>query len=245
MAHLLPGPAYWNAEDNNTTDAFDASSDKLTTLVEPVPGGLKFVSLASGGSSTCGLLASGLAYCFGNGESGQLGNGSRESSSTPLAAMPTRQFSALCAGDDFACGVDSSTSGAVCWGANSRGQLGSGNPTNTSDSLEGVQVVGGLLFAPTLACGKDFVCAVTAPNGTAGNDTYCWCAWRQDAWCCLALVPCWHIAELKPLACTVGATMRSASWAAAATCPSHSARCCCWAGTISARSAAATSTAAL
>lgn len=171
------GPLFQNtitAEVDNTTGG---------SVITPVPGGLTFVSVASGPSVSCGVSANFSAYCWGDGESGELGNGSRGSSSAPVPAMPARQFSALCVGTGFVCGIDSATRGAFCWGANSRGQLGSGNPTNTSDSLEGVEVVGGLAFSPAIACGRDFACAITAANGTASNDTYCWCAERNGLQC--------------------------------------------------------------
>lgn len=177
------------AEVDNTTGGSITDPANYTTVITPIPGGLTFVSVASGPSVSCGVSANFSAYCWGDGESGELGNGSRGSSSAPVPAMPARQFSAVCVGTGFVCGIDSATRGAFCWGANSRGQLGSGNPTNTSDSLEGVEVVGGLAFSPVVACGRDFACAITAANGTASNDTYCWCAEQSGLQCYAVAAP--------------------------------------------------------
>ncbi|HXI20967.1 MAG TPA: hypothetical protein VNH46_07780, partial [Gemmatimonadales bacterium] len=55
---------------------------------EPVPravvGGHTFVSLSAGGSHTCGLTATEGAWCWGQGDNGQLGNGDTTDSPAPV-----------------------------------------------------------------------------------------------------------------------------------------------------------------
>jgi hypothetical protein len=61
----------------------EASGGVQTTPV-PAAGSLRFTALAAGGSTTCGVTGGGALYCWGYGGEGQLGVGSRESSSVPL-----------------------------------------------------------------------------------------------------------------------------------------------------------------
>ena len=51
----------------------------------PVVGGLTFSQLSAGGFHTCGRTPAGVAYCWGRGFAGQLGNGGATSSLTPVA----------------------------------------------------------------------------------------------------------------------------------------------------------------
>ena len=63
-----------------------------TAVSQPmaVEGGLTFVSLSAGGDHACGIANSGLVYCWGANESGQLGVTSPESSPTPVAVLGQR-----------------------------------------------------------------------------------------------------------------------------------------------------------
>jgi alpha-tubulin suppressor-like RCC1 family protein len=49
-----------------------------------LPGGLTFTTLSAGGQHNCGITSDHVLYCWGNNDSGQLGNGTRASSSLPV-----------------------------------------------------------------------------------------------------------------------------------------------------------------
>jgi alpha-tubulin suppressor-like RCC1 family protein len=50
----------------------------------------RFARIVAGGSSTCGLTASGVAFCWGRGDHGQLGNGAKIGSSVPVPVVSPR-----------------------------------------------------------------------------------------------------------------------------------------------------------
>ncbi len=67
------GAAYcWGPNSNGQVG--DNGSPSLRTAPSLVAGGLTWMSIAAGGTHTCGLTTTGLAYCWGNNSDGQLGN---------------------------------------------------------------------------------------------------------------------------------------------------------------------------
>ncbi len=53
----------------------------------PVAGGLAFAMVMTGGTHTCGLTATGLAYCWGNNDDGQLGDGGDLPTHAPVPVL--------------------------------------------------------------------------------------------------------------------------------------------------------------
>jgi hypothetical protein len=123
-----------------------------------------FIALASGISHTCGLNANGEAACWGANGGGQLGDGSRTNSSSPVPVRTEYRFASLTAGAAHTCGV-AGGGVPVCWGQNLNGQLGDGSRT---DARFPTAVGGGMSFA-TLVAGWDHTCGLTQ-NGNA----FCW-----------------------------------------------------------------------
>jgi alpha-tubulin suppressor-like RCC1 family protein len=123
-----------------------------------------WTSLTAGGDHTCGLTSNGAAHCWGLDTLGQLGDGPRIRSSTPVAVAGGLTFASLTAGYGHSCGLMSSGA-AYCWGYNYSGQLGDGSTTNHPTP---VPVVGGPTF-PSLTAGSEHTCGLTS-SGAA----YCW-----------------------------------------------------------------------
>ena len=138
----------------------------FSSTPQAVSGGWSFVALTAGVYHTCGLTSLGAAYCWGDNETSQLGNGSTgfSTDTTPVAVSGGLTFSALAAGSWHTCGLAGSGA-AYCWGSNYGGQLGTGSAT---DSSIPVAVSGGLTFS-AVAAGGDHSCGLTS-TGAA----YCW-----------------------------------------------------------------------
>jgi hypothetical protein len=74
--------------------------------------------------TACGLAGDSTAYCWG---AGPLGDGTFNSSATPVAVSGGHKFVELAVGDNFSCGLE--LDGDVwCWGRNEDLQLGSAGP---------------------------------------------------------------------------------------------------------------------
>ena len=136
-----------------------------------VSGGLTFavVSSSSSFNFTCGVTTAGAAYCWGDNNYGELGNGTTDAfgqnpTTTPGPVSGGLTFASVSAGNGFACGV-TTTGAAYCWGANGDGALGNGT---TTASATPVAVSGGLTFASVIV-GYFGACGVTT-DGAA----YCW-----------------------------------------------------------------------
>lgn len=81
--------------------------------------------VSAGITHTCALRRNGSVWCWGDNHVGQLGDGSRESSRTPVRVRALPPARAIAAGARSSCAV--TIEGEVyCWSANSVGQLGDG-----------------------------------------------------------------------------------------------------------------------
>lgn len=82
----------------------------------------------AGHDHTCALNTAGAAFCWGNSNYGQLGNGNYGYMTQPIAVAGGQTFAQISAGQYSTCGVTTS-GGAFCWGAIMNGW--SGNPLPT------------------------------------------------------------------------------------------------------------------
>ncbi len=120
--------------------------------------------LVLGDEHSCALTPDGAAWCWGDNDLGQLGDGTRTDRSIPVSVKGGHKFVALTSGEEFVCGLDAEGL-AWCWGQGSDSQLGNGN---VADMWVPVAVSGGHSWK-FLRAGEDNVCGIT----TLG-ETYCW-----------------------------------------------------------------------
>ena len=145
------------------------TTDRLTPVnVSGLTSGVSAIAiggfLAEGFS--CALLASGGMQCWGYNGQGQLGDGTLNSSATPVDVSGlTSGVALISAGGAHTCAL--TTSGGVkCWGNNYSGQVGDGTsetretPTNVSGLASGVSSV---------IAGGEHTCALTSNGGAK-----CW-----------------------------------------------------------------------
>lgn len=79
--------------------------------------------LSGGVSFSCALLEIGTVMCWGLNDLGQLGNGTAQNSSSPVAASVESSID-LSSGASHTCAYGNDTGRYYCWGGNEYGQLG-------------------------------------------------------------------------------------------------------------------------
>ncbi len=78
--------------------------------------------VAAGGRHTCALTRTGAVYCWGEGASGELGNGGQDASETPVLASVDGVATSVSAGAHHTC-VRTGDGKTWCWGRNVDGQV--------------------------------------------------------------------------------------------------------------------------
>lgn len=123
--------------------------------------------ISAGANHTCAITEQGSLYCWGANESGQLGIGSRNSSSVPMLVTLAAPAADVAAGTAFTC-ARLTNSQIYCWGSNSYGQLGDPATALTTQRLT-PWLVPNFNISTSISAGAEHACAVRA-DGTAA----CW-----------------------------------------------------------------------
>ncbi len=132
----------------------------------PVAGLTDVIALTAGAHHTCALVFGGAVKCWGDNSGGQLGDGTTTDRNVPgWVAGLSSAVSVVDAGGLHTCAT-LSVGGAVCWGSNSRGQLGDGSGV---DSTTPIAVSGLSGYLTSITAGDLHTCA----NRTSGPPL-CW-----------------------------------------------------------------------
>jgi alpha-tubulin suppressor-like RCC1 family protein len=112
-----------------------------------VGSGKQLHGVTAGYASACALDVSDMAWCWGNGDMGQIGNGSMGQFAvfnTPQAVTGGRTYRAIAAGGHHTCAIGTDNH-IYCWGDNSVGQLGTGTSggwaTTPVQALDAILVI--------------------------------------------------------------------------------------------------------
>ena len=98
------------------------------------------IGISAGRTHTCAVTISGAAKCWGDNQSGQLGNGSNIDSNRPVAVRGLNNgVSSISAGSDHTCAV-LIAGGVKCWGAGGYGRLGDGSNASSNVPLNVVDL---------------------------------------------------------------------------------------------------------
>jgi len=219
---LFPRPTTWTSDNaavatvsaSGLVTAVSVGSAVVTATSEGVSDYagisvtlLTFRSVTTGDSHYCGLTTIGTAWCWGQNNRGQLGNGSTTGFGTVSFTLVVGglTFAAVSAGFYHTCAL-TTTGAAYCWGANDFGQLGDGSTVSSSVP---VAVSGGHAFVAISAgggylSGSSHTCAVTT-TGAA----YCWGSNVGDGS---------TVSSSVPVAVSGGLTFAAVSAGAAHTC---------------------------
>ncbi len=129
------------------------------------------VKLAAGGAHTCLVTTGGAISCAGDNTSGQLGNGSFGGRSTVFSFVSLGSgvsATDVAAGGAHTCAA-TSTGGVMCWGANGRGQLGTGTTAPAANPVA-VAITG----VTSLDADENSTCATTSATTSK--------CWGDDTW---------------------------------------------------------------
>jgi alpha-tubulin suppressor-like RCC1 family protein len=178
LAPILPLAlaAALGCRDDAPSPTAPDSEPALVTTATTAALSFRQVSVSAGSTEpghACGVTTDDRAYCWGNNEDGQLGNGTNSGpedcngwpcSIRPVAVLGGLRFDHVSAGGRSTCGITTDDR-AYCWGRNENGQLGDGTQIMR---LTPVAVAGGRRFRQVRA-GNGHACAIT-PLDVA----FCW-----------------------------------------------------------------------
>jgi len=155
----------WGKNDNGQLGDVSTVDRPIPTPVYGLSSGV--VAVAAGDSHTCVLKSTGGVACWGDNSVGQVGDdtyASKRYVPTPVKNLDSGVI-AMSVGSGHTC-VLTTVGGALCWGFNSRGQLGVENPGEKRVPTQVVGMESGVL---AISAGGGHTCA-----STSGKDAWCW-----------------------------------------------------------------------
>jgi alpha-tubulin suppressor-like RCC1 family protein len=168
----------WFGKLGNFDGSFTSSSRPVRVASVDLDGDfirethLRFSGISAGGEHTCALTLAGEAYCWGDNQHAQIGNGGDTGVATlPIRVDTTETFTSIATGQFHSCAL-TADGRAFCWGDGLTGQLGV--ETFETCTFSGFcikrprQVASGARFTQ-IAIGESHSCALDL-QGAA----YCW-----------------------------------------------------------------------
>lgn len=161
--------------DNSTIDRYTpVSVIGLTESVVAIDAGHTWTNTA-----TCALTVSGGVKCWGDNQSGQLGDGTTTERHSPVGVTGlTSGVAEIAVGRAHACAMLDSAHGGYmkCWGDNQAGQLGDGRPLARPtpvdvQGLSGVTAIAASHHTCVLVSGGQVKCWGSNGSGELGNGT--------------------------------------------------------------------------
>ena len=164
--------------DSFTFDVNNGTADSTSATVS-ITVNEDFTSMLTGvigvGVHHACALVNGGVQCWGDNDSGELGNNSATESNVPVQVIGiTSGAVAVVVGGDHACALVHG--GVQCWGDNSYGQLGNGStvsskvPVPVTGLSTGVQAISAGLYTTCALAGGGVQCWGFGGTGALGND---------------------------------------------------------------------------
>ena len=151
-----------------SVDAGDASS-ATDASADGNDAGPAILQVDMGDETACALLSDGTVWCWGEGQSGELGTAPSTTISPPVQIASLSNMTAVSVGQGAACAIDKA-SNLYCWGLNTNGQLGhdpSGDVLcRTTDKCQPTPTKVAGILVKQVSVGAGTTCAVTT-SGTA------------------------------------------------------------------------------
>ncbi len=165
----------WGDNDSGQIGIGSIGGAPTTGITVPTtvqaPAGVAFASITAGGAFTVGLATTGQVYAWGANSVGQLGDGTTNGETTPVAvALPPATVTAVASGSAHSLAL--TAAGAIyAWGSNTSGQLGTGTAAAASTPVA-VAAPAGVTFT-AIAAGGDHSLALSSTGvvyGWGAND---------------------------------------------------------------------------
>ncbi len=144
----------------------DSTMISRSTPVSVINLGGAAMAIAGGGYHTCAILSGGGVKCWGNNDSGQLGDGTTTQRSSPVSVSNLDAAATGIAGGGFHTCALLSSGAVMCWGGNGSGELGDGTTTQRSSPVS-VSNLGAT--ATAVVTGRLHTCALLT-----GGTVKCW-----------------------------------------------------------------------
>ena len=157
------GVMCWGYNSDGQLGDGTENDSSVPTAVD-LPGGAKATAISAFAFHVCVLTSTGGAECWGDNSSGQLGDGTTNDSSVPVAVNGLRgEITAIATGEDQTCAL-TTIGGVECWGLNRNGTLGTGD-LQSSKKPRSVKGLAGARTLSVSVAGAGSGAVTSTPSG--------------------------------------------------------------------------------